>query len=99
MNKDQVLGAVLMMASAIIIIAYIWLVFFPPLAGADIFLLKLTGAVAVAGIFAILAWIGYTLATTPPPKPIEEIEKEIEEEMKKAEAESTNQQEKGSQQA
>jgi len=100
MNKDQVLGAVLMVASAIIIIAYIWLVFFPPLAGADIFLLKLTGTVAVVGIFAILAWIGYTLATTPPPKPIEEIEKEIEEEMKKIEAESTNQQkdEVGSQQ-
>jgi len=71
-------GTVLMMASAIIIIAYIWLVFFPPLAGADIFLLKLTGAVAVAGIFAILAWIGYTLATTPPPKPIEEIASETE---------------------
>jgi len=27
-------------------------------------------------IFAILGWIGYTLATTSPPKPIEEIEKE-----------------------
>ncbi|MFZ8793387.1 MAG: transcriptional regulator, partial [Acidilobaceae archaeon] len=35
----------------------------------------------------ILAWIGYTLATTPPPKPIEEIEKEIEEELKKLEKE------------
>jgi len=101
MHKDQAIGAVLLIASAIIIIAYIWLVFFPPLEGADIFLLKLTGAVAVVGIFAILAWIGYTLATTPPPKPIEEIEKEIEEEMKKVEAESTSQQkkEKGSQQA
>lgn len=35
----------------------------------------------------ILAWIGYTLATTPPPKPIEEIEKELEEELKKLEKE------------
>ncbi|RSN70343.1 transcriptional regulator, partial [Candidatus Korarchaeum cryptofilum] len=34
-----------------------------------------------------LGWIGYTLATTPPPKPIEEIEKEIEEELKKIEEE------------
>jgi predicted DNA-binding transcriptional regulator len=33
--------------------------------------------VAVVGVFGILAWIGYTLATTPPPKPIEEIEKEM----------------------
>lgn len=95
MNRDQVLGSALLVASAIIIIAYIWLVFFPPLAGADIFLLKLTGSVAVIGVFAILGWIGYTLATTPPPKPIEEIEKELEEEMKKIEAETSNQQKGG----
>jgi len=70
MHKDQVIDAVLLIASVIIIIAYIWLLFFPPLVGADIFILKLTGAVAVVGAFAILEWIGYTLATTPPPKPI-----------------------------
>jgi predicted DNA-binding transcriptional regulator len=46
--------------------------------------------VVVAAILTILAWIGYTLATTPPPKPIEEIEKEIGEELKKAEAETAN---------
>ena len=95
MNRDQVLGSALLVASAIIIVAYIWLVFFPPLAGADIFLLKLTGSAAAIGVFAILGWIGYTLATTPPPKPIEEIEKEIEEEMKKIEAETSNQQKGG----
>jgi predicted DNA-binding transcriptional regulator len=43
--------------------------------------------IGVLGVFGILAWIGYTLATTPPPKPIEEIEKEIEEELKKLEKE------------
>ncbi|MBC7129803.1 transcriptional regulator [Candidatus Bathyarchaeota archaeon] len=88
MNKDQVIGAGLLIISAIIIIAYIWLVFFPPITGADIFILKLTGTIAIAGVFAILGWIGYTLATTPPPKPIEEIEKEIEKELEKIEAET-----------
>jgi len=78
MNKDNVIGAVILVASIAVIAVYIWLIFFPPLTGLDIFILKLTGSVAVAGIFGILAWIGYTLATTPPPKPIEEIEKEIE---------------------
>jgi predicted DNA-binding transcriptional regulator len=34
-----------------------------------------------------MAWVGYTLATTPPPEPIEEVEK-IEEE-KKGEIEAT----------
>jgi predicted DNA-binding transcriptional regulator len=86
MNRDQFIGGALLAASVIVIIVYIWLVFFPPLAGADVFLIKLTGTVAVAGVFAILAWIGYTLATTPPPKPIEEIEKEIEKELKELRA-------------
>jgi predicted DNA-binding transcriptional regulator len=50
--------------------------------------LQLTGFIAVGAVLGILAWIGYTLATTPPPKPIEEIEKEIEGELKKIEGES-----------
>jgi len=56
-------------------------------------ILRLTAFVAVAGVLGILAWIGYTLATTPPPKPIEEIEKEIEEELKKLEEEAKKEQE------
>ena len=49
--------------------------------------LRLTGTVAVLGVFGILAWIGYTLATTPPPPPIEELEKELEKELKEIEEE------------
>lgn len=94
MHKDQFVGAALMTASLIVVIAYVWLVFFPPLTGADIFMLKLTGTVAVAGVFGILSWIGYTLATTPPPKPIEEIEKEIEKELKEIEGEAPSKPEK-----
>ena len=84
MSRDQVVGAGILLASAVIIIAYLYLVF---LTEFSLILLKITGAVAVVGVFGILGWIGYTLATTPPPKPIEEIEKEIEEEMKKIEEE------------
>jgi predicted DNA-binding transcriptional regulator len=40
--------------------------------------LQLTGFIAVGAVLGILAWIGYTLATTPPPKPIEDVEKELE---------------------
>lgn len=50
-------------------------------------MIKITVFIAVAAVMGILAWIGYTLATTPPPKPIEEIEKELEEELKKLEKE------------
>jgi len=89
MHRDQVTGAVLLAVSVVVIIAYLWLVFFPPFAGADIFILKLTVVIAVVAIFVILAWIGYTLATTPPPKPIEEIEKEVEKELKEVEEETS----------
>jgi len=56
------------------ILLYGWLVFFSPW---QVFILQLTAFVAVAAVFGILAWVGYALATTPPPKPIEEIEKEV----------------------
>jgi len=84
MNKDQALGIGLLIASVVAIVIYGWLVFFTEYA---MLVLQITGFVAVAGVFGILAWIGYTLATTPPPKPIEEIEKELEEELKKLEEE------------
>ncbi len=86
-SRDQAIGALMIVASVIVIVAYLWLLFFPFAPGVDMIVLKLTGAVAIIGVFGILAWIGYTLATTPPPKPIEEIEKEIEEELKKLEQE------------
>ncbi|MEM0453239.1 MAG: hypothetical protein QXO98_01070 [Sulfolobales archaeon] len=85
MSRDQVLGFGMMVISVIVILVYAWLVFLTDLA---IMILKLTGFVAISGVFGILAWIGYTLATTPPPKPIEEIEKEIDEELKKLESEA-----------
>jgi len=56
------------------ILLYGWLVFFSPW---QVLILQLTAFVAVAAVFGILAWVGYALATTPPPKPIEEIEKEV----------------------
>ena len=82
MSKDQVLGAVVMVCCILGIIIYGWLVFF---SGFWQLIIKITAFVAVAGVLGVLAWIGYTLATTPPPKPIEEIERELEEELKKTE--------------
>jgi len=73
-------GAAVMLASIAGILLYAWLVFFV----APQLVLQITAFIAVAGILGILAWIGYTLATTPPPKPIEEIEKEMEGELKQA---------------
>jgi len=83
-GRDQVIGALLIVLSVAVIIVYRWVVFFTEW---SLLLIQVTGFVAVAGIFGILAWIGYTLATTPP-KPIEEIEKELEEELKNLESKS-----------
>ena len=79
MNRDQVIGALILVASVIGIIVYGWILFFTEW---TTLLLQITGFVAVAAVLGILAWIGYTLATTPPPKPIEEVEKELEGELK-----------------
>ena len=86
MNRDQVIGVLILLGSVLGILLYGWMVFLSPWV---IIVLELTGFIAVAGVLGILAWIGYTLATTPPPKPIEEIEKELEEELKKLEEKPT----------
>jgi predicted DNA-binding transcriptional regulator len=73
--KDQALGAVVLVVCVAGILLYGWLVF---LTDWSLLVLELTGFIAILGILGIGAWIGWTMATTPPPKPIEELEKEIE---------------------
>ena len=66
MNKDQGIGAVLLVASIDGIVVYAWLLF-----TYAILILQITAFVAVAGVLVIAAWIGWTMATTPPPAPLE----------------------------
>lgn len=75
MSRDQTVGALLCVGSILGILAYGWLLFASEWA---MQVLQLTGFIAVTAILGILAWIGYTLVTTPSPKPIEEVEKELE---------------------
>jgi predicted DNA-binding transcriptional regulator len=72
----------LLIVGALGILVYGWLVF---LTEWSMVVLELTGFVAVAAVLAIVSWIGYTMATTPPPKPIEDIESELKEEEKTSE--------------
>jgi len=74
MSNDKIIGGLILALSILGIIVYGWVVFFTEYA---IFALQVTAFIAVAGVLAILAWIGYTLATTPPPKAVEELEKEF----------------------
>jgi predicted DNA-binding transcriptional regulator len=84
MNRDRIIGLLIFIGSILGIIIYAWLLFFI----SPIIVIQITLFIAVSAILAILSWIGYTLATTPPPKPIEEIEKELEGELKKLEVET-----------
>ncbi len=74
MHRDQVVGALLILVAVVGIIVYTWLIFF---SAWSLLVLQLTAFIAVAVVLGIIGWVGYALATTPPPKPIEEIEKEV----------------------
>ena len=84
-SKDQGIGGAILAVCAIVAIGYVLLVSVPKqlfgLNGTDVRLYAVVVLVSVAfiAILAIGAWIGWTMATTPPPKPIEEITTEIEE--------------------
>lgn len=70
MSKDQIMGWIILLGSILGIIAYFYLVFQTPW---TILTIQISAFFAVAAILLIVAWIGYTLATTPPPTPIEDI--------------------------
>jgi predicted DNA-binding transcriptional regulator len=65
-SKDQVLGAVILVASVIVIVVYAWLIYALPL-----ITLQVTAFLAVGAVLVIIAWIGWVMATTPPPAPLE----------------------------
>ena len=66
MNKDQAIGAVILIASVAGIAVYGWLLYAYPM-----IVLQVTAFLAVAAVLIILAWIGWTMATTPPPEPMD----------------------------
>jgi len=66
MSKDQVWGLGIFVLSVLGIILYGWFVY-----GWPLITLQITAFLAVALALGIAAWIGYTMATTPPPAPLE----------------------------
>jgi predicted DNA-binding transcriptional regulator len=66
MNKDQAVGAVILVCSIVVLVAYAWLLYAYALV-----VLQVTAFIAVGAVLVILAWIGWTMATTPPPAPLD----------------------------
>ena len=90
MSRDQTIGGAILVVCLIVAIIYSVVLLFP---GWTVDLLNLDMAgdtlrlyavaipvfIALIAILFIGAWIGWTMATTPPPKPIEEITSGMEE--------------------
>ncbi len=88
-SKDQAIGGVIFIVCAVIAIGYIVTLFFTkevvdllkPYLNLAVdwvryWLVAIPVFIAFIAVLCIGAWIGWTMATTPPPKPIEEIEAE-----------------------
>jgi lysylphosphatidylglycerol synthetase-like protein (DUF2156 family) len=98
-SKDQAIGWLIFAACIIVIILYLigLFLFGGPKSNASgtwtvpFALIAIPVLIAFVLILGIGAWIGWTMATTPPPKPIEELETE---EKKEAETEKEKEKEK-----
>ena len=66
MNRDRVVGVIILVMSVLILLVYSWFLIVSPM-----IVLQITAFVAVGAVLAVAAWIGWTMATTPPPAPLE----------------------------
>lgn len=83
MSKDQALGTIIFLLCTIIAVFYVVTLVFPgwlfnttaqSTASIQFWVIAIPVAIAFVAILAIGAWIGWTMATTPPPKPVEPIQ-------------------------
>ena len=90
MSKDQAIGGAILVVCALVAVFYLVALFgyeqliqpwlnVGSLTDVRYWLIAIPVLVAFVAILLIGAWIGWTMATTPPPKPIEEITTEMEE--------------------
>ena len=90
-SKDQAIGGAILLVCVLVAVFYIITLFYPKwlveigllgkganLGPVQFWVIAVPVFVAFVAIMFIGAWIGWTMATTPPPKPIEEITTEIE---------------------
>jgi len=96
LSKDQAIGWTIFLFCILVIIGYPTALYVWPGLGelatnAAFLLVAIPVSLAIILIFVIGAWIGWTMATTPPPKPINGIETELsEEETKETTTESSD---------
>jgi predicted DNA-binding transcriptional regulator len=93
MGKDQTIGGIIFIICLAIAFLYILTLFYPQwletfgisvdattwISYVQFWVIAVPVFIAFIAIMGIRMWMGWTMATTPPPKPIEEITSEIEE--------------------
>jgi H+/Cl- antiporter ClcA len=103
MSKDQAIGGAIFIVCLLVAVFYIVTLFFPGLfvdviknagltttvADVKFWIIAIPVFIAFVAVLFIGAWIVWTMATTPPPKPIEEITTEIEEKKEEMKTEET----------
>ena len=84
-SKDQTVGGIIFIVCIIVAVLYVLILFYPQLfwnieymLHPQFWVIAVPVFIAFIAVMCIGAWIGWTMATTPPPKPIEEITSEIE---------------------
>ncbi len=98
-SKDQAIGGAILLVCVLVAVFYIVTLFYPAwliylglqaaaIPSVQYWLVAIPVFVAFIAIMFIGAWIGWTMATTPPPKPIEEITTEIEDKKEEPAAET-----------
>ena len=72
MVSDRVVGGLILIVSLAVMAGYVYWMFFTPFEW-QMWAIRLTLAAGVLAFMFIVAWIGWTMLTTPPAPPIEEI--------------------------
>jgi predicted DNA-binding transcriptional regulator len=88
MSNDRTLGGAILVGSIARVVLYFWLLFMSPWAMLTI---QVSAFVAVGMVLLIIAWIGYTLATTPPPMPLEDFDFDVDDDSEKEDENTTDQ--------
>jgi len=99
-SKDQAIGGAILLVCVVVAVVYLVALFgyeqlikpwlnIGNAVDVRFWLIAVPVFVAFVAILFIGAWIGWTMATTPPPKPIEEITTEIEEKKEEPKVEET----------
>ena len=101
-SKDQAIGGAILLVCVVVAVVYLVALFgyeqlikpwlnIGSTVDVRFWLIAVPVFVAFVAILFIGAWIGWTMATTPPPKPIEEITTEIEEKKEEPKTEEAEQ--------